>query len=235
MEPVYFVDGHAGELLCVEHAERFVKMLRDERAADEDSEPLSDEDLPSAVFNHDSAESVLYCGFVEDGHNFGHSFCGSCGSDVDGPEIHGPFARCWNCATESVFVDGIGFVFAGSGSGSWSDVLSCETVEVTSGIVPLMSTITDVLDISGTNPAAMRVFVGFHDLDPSLGLWLVLSDESWSATYESLVDELRERLSDQDDEPADEDEESDFRAGIRLVTLERPSDQLVFTTGKRNY
>jgi len=230
-EPIYYVDGQAGELLCVDHADKMMDELR-AAAAEPDGNPLSDEDEPAAVMSWDSGsgESVLWCGN-------GHSFCGSCGSDMDNEEIRTPFARCWNCGTESVFVDGIGFIYAGSGSGSWADVLETETVEVSGGIVPLSDTngferITDVLDISGRTVAELRVFVGFHDSDPSLGSWLVLSSGSWTSAHESFVDELRDRLVERDDEPADEDEEPDFRAGCQLVELTNPADRLVVTSKK---
>lgn len=129
----------------------------------------------------------------------GHSFCGNCGTDLDGQgsqdaDIKGHFARCWNCHEEAVYVDGEGY----SCVYRWADVLDRLKVQAYGVTADFQTdsngytTVDAVTDLSGTTVRTLRAFLAFLPHDPAEGNILLLvngdPDAAWSEAHEEAVD-----------------------------------------------
>lgn len=211
-----------GELLCADHG-----AVHDIGVEDGYVHP---------VFRGQRAEldAVEWCGH---GHP-GHSFCGACGTTLEGTrgahdrDIEGHFARCWNCDTTSVYVDGEGYSWVSDIYG-FADVLNRHTVEVYGPTVTYQTDlngytkITHVIDEAPSLMRELKCFVSWQEARPYDGVILTLSD-SWESADEAAMDYWRDELLPADDFPADDDEAADFRADFR--TVEVPADQVWFHT-----
>lgn len=222
---VKFYTTRDGELLCAEHGAMF--------------DIGTDDGSVYPVFDADMFEwsAVEYCGSGQ----HGHSFCTCCGSDLDPDDISAVLARCENCSTESVYVDGRGF----SWTDGWGSMLDAHNVEVRPSTVTAPCPPTDlngftrvdrVEDVSGTDPNRVRFFLAFLDDDPSAGCTLILSAarsftaDAWECAWEAAVDvfEVDEVDPDAvdidpDDNPvaAVEEIRADQRAALQLVEVDR--------------
>lgn len=178
--------------------------------------------------------AVEYC-------DHGHSFCGSCGFDMDttrgsqDADVNGHFARCWNCSTESVYIDGEGFVSVYR----WSDMFDTLTAEayVSVPTAPFPPAFQDyaklsaVVDESGTNVRTLCAFLAWIDDDPSAGTILIMVngesfDDYGVDTADSAALDYFAEHADVDD--YDSPEASDFRASVQLMRV--PTDQVWFNT-----
>lgn len=163
---------YESELLCAEHGAEY------DDGTDEGAFP---------IFESSEGVAMEWCSH---GADYGHLFCMSCGSDIDGTrgaqdrDVEGHFARCWNCGAESVYVDGMGYVW----TDTWGTVLDVCDVEVY-GVTQTYATdgngytkITAVIDES-TNAFDLQTFLVFLGHDPSAGSVLVLST-SWEDAFD---------------------------------------------------
>lgn len=191
------------------------------------------DEYASPVFEPSELNAVEWC-------DNGHSFCGNCGTDLEGKgsqdaDLKDHFARCWNCANESVYVDGEGYV----GVYRWADALDTLKVQVYG---PTVTYVTDsrtgytrvdtIIDESGTNVRTLRAYLAFRDLAPSADTTLILvngrtADECWSEADDYAVDHFVDQAGDTLDQDDDADM-SDFRASVQVVEV--PTDQVWFTT-----
>lgn len=150
------------------------------------------DDYAYPVFESSELSAVEYC-------DRGHSFCGNCGSDLDekgsqDADLKGHFARCWNCANESVYVDGEGYV----GVYRWADVLDHLKVQAYGVTADLQTdsngytTVDAVTDLSGTTVRTLKAFLAFLPHDPAEGNILFLvngdPDAAWNEAHEEAVD-----------------------------------------------
>lgn len=215
---------------CVEHGCMYDIGLT---STETDIWPVLDADM------HETA-AVEYCGSGRDGH----SFCTCCGSGIDPDDTSPVLARCWNCHTESVYVDGHGFSWVNG----WGDMLDAHNVEVCGVTVTYRTDLNGstridrVEDVSGTDPNRVRFFLAFLDNDPSAGCTLILSAETfgstaWNVAYDTAadlfeVDEVDPESIDPDDNPpaAVEEIRADQRAALQLVEVDRDR---VTVTSKR--
>jgi hypothetical protein len=173
-------------------------------------------------------DMIEYC-------SHGHSFCGNCGSDLDHEDINGHLGRCGNCGTESVFVDGHGFDYCGSGIAAWEDVRETHKVQVY-GISAYCQTGSDgyttvdaVVDVSGLDLTKLHAYIAWLGHDPSAGTVLILAESFEDASGEvdtHFEDALDVSLA------ADEDEAEGMRSDHRMDTVvaEVRTDQIWFTT-----
>lgn len=203
--------GTSDGFLCPEHGAPL-----DHGVEDDDVWPM---------FNVDQCESaaVEWCNHgahVRDGHHF----CTCCGSGMDPDEVSGPFARCWNCSTESVFVDGFGY----SWTGKWSDMLDAHNVEVRKAGDPVLSngvTVSAVEDAAGTDSRLVKLFAAWLTSDPSTVL-LVLATAGYDVTVEA-----RDAAVAWFDYESDDVDEATVTRRVRIVEVDR--DHGFVVTSKR--
>lgn len=212
-----------GERLCADHGAPF-----DIGVEDGDVYPIL------RGQSGDALDAVEWCSHTWSHGQHGHSFCGTCGTDLQmTPGAHdrdfqGHFNYCWNCHTSSVDVDGHGAVWC-DGFGSVLDVC---TVEVCGPTITYQTDlnghtkITHVIDDSPRLMRELKCFVSWQEARPYDGVILTLSD-SFEDADEQALDYALDALDD-DDRPTDDDEMSDYRADFR--TVEVPADQVWFHT-----
>lgn len=218
---IAYADTQYGELLCADHgAERDALIAANPENGDEDRL------FPTMTWESIDGAVIEWCGA-------GHSFCMSCGTDLDtikgsqDADVNGHFGRCHNCGTESVYVDGIGYSFANS----WTDVLDTHKVQVY-GITATYqtdlngyTTVTTVLDEHAGPMRTLCAYAGFMPSDPSAGVVLVLGtdvDEATDVATEHFIG-------------ADADANSGDGDAVRYVTddvvlVQVPTDQVWFAT-----
>lgn len=178
-----YVKGHAmhattiiayaldGVLLCSDHGRPFDS---------EENESVHEDDSAHPLFSSESSEwsAIEWC-------DHGHSFCMSCGDTIEDKgspyaDLNGPFGRCSNCSTESVYVDGIGYDYAGSGIVRWAGGLETHSVDVYGIDIPGATDsngytrVTGLVDDSSTDPRELLALVAYRPADPS-SVVLVLS------------------------------------------------------------
>jgi hypothetical protein len=224
---IAYADTQYGEMLCAEHGGERDALI----AANPEN---NEEDRLSPIMSWDGVDGpvVEWCGA-------GHSFCMSCGDDMDtvkgsqDADVNGHFARCGNCGTESVYVDGAGYDY--SGSGRWSDATETHNVqvygpEVTYVTMNRYTKVDTIIDEAGTTVRTLRAYLCFLDLAPSAGTVLVLAngDESHArhAADNAATDHFVDGADDLDQ--SDELAMSDFRASVQVVEI--PTDQVWFTS-----
>jgi hypothetical protein len=200
-----------GELLCAEHGEEFDN---------------GDDDGASPIFVDGNWEfaGIEYCSHGRRGHNF----CMACGSGIDDGDVQGHFAQCWNCKTETVYVDGSGYDRT---AGGWVDVLESHNVEfyVSPEVMPRPMTdqnnyvkVTTVLDDSCGPIAGLRAFMAYLQHSPVSGCVLILAN-SWEEALYAADDYFEERA-----DVSDDDELADLRADV--MCTETLLNQVWFTT-----
>lgn len=203
-----------GELLCAEHGAKY------DNGEDDGAYPIF----------ADTSEfcAVEYCSAMENGQHLGHSFCMSCGADVDAArgshdaDVNGHFARCWNCGTESVYVDGAGYDRL-AGMGRWADVLETHKVQVYG--VPTgagadqngYTSITAVLDEAGRTMHRLCSFAVYLEHSPVDGCVLVLAN-SWDEAYDAGAEHFTDEVA--------ADEVDDIRADVQCWRVS--TDQVWF-------
>jgi len=167
----YVYDGE--QLLCEEHGKVY------DTGEDDGASPI--------LVGNRKLNAVEWCSH---GGDRGHSFCMTCGDDLESTAFVGNFARCWNCSTESVYVDGVGWDRL-TGRGVWADLLETHKVSVHG---PTVTYVTDgngytgidhVLDFSTRKMAELHVYLGFLDDDPSAGTLLILAPDANTADDEA--------------------------------------------------
>lgn len=186
-----------GDIVCAEHGAPFDIGVEDGAVW-----PVFDVDMSDR-------SAVEYC---SGSGQHGHSFCTCCGSGIDPDDMSAVLARCWNCHTESVYVDGHGF----SWTDGWGSMLDAHNVEVRGVTVTYRTDLNGstridrVEDVSGTDPTRVRFFLAFLDDDPSAGCTLILSAarsftaDAWDCAWETAVDLFEVDEVDPDDLDADE-------------------------------
>lgn len=209
--------GCEGELLCARHGA-----------------PL-DQGIPDSgiwpIFGDggNDLSPVEYCTHVWDAADRGHSFCGSCGEDLEmtrgahDRDFEGPFTRCWNCGTTSVYIDGEGYAWVED----FGAILDSHEVTVR-GLDAYCQTglngETRITAINADNvPRDMlnlKAFVAWQDIDPSVGTLLILAEDEDEAG--EVADEWTEDLVNLSEVAEDEYEDvlSDQRAGLQLRTVD---------------
>lgn len=113
-EPIAYVDGYNGAMLCPEHGETY----HDETVAEYGTD---NECAPTPVMEWDEPLDPLQsC-------DHGHAFCGNCGAgegwlDVTRRRFSTNY-RCGNCGAEERFMlDGRRFARWGGGTGTWCEL-----------------------------------------------------------------------------------------------------------------
>ena len=219
-----------GELLCADHGAPF-----DIGVEHGDVSP---------IFEHDGSnlDAVEWCSGT---HNRdGHSFCGSCGEYMETTkgahdrEVEGPFARCSNCDTTSVFVDGEGFQYVNG----WNYATESHAVEVNGVDIPYRSdldgtTRVDVIDADNapgtwTPLRKMQAFVAWIDLDPSKPTMMILAESideaDETADYYFEVEHFDASAA------ADENEAEEMLAHFRAsITVQRVDVEAITFASKR--
>lgn len=201
--------GCDGDLLCADHGA-----------------PLDDGTPDGAVwpiFGENDLSPVEYCS----GHE--HSFCTVCGTDLQTTrgahdrDVEGPFARCWNCDTCSVYVDGEGFQYV-NGFGELLDTHTATVQGVTAYCQTNIDGTTKVDAINADNvPLLMRelkAYAAWCDADPSAGLLLILAESDEDAG--EVADEWTEEAADTDDAEDEDDLQamlSDRRADTHVERI----------------
>lgn len=168
------------ELLCAEHG----------KALDN-----GEDDGAYPIFCGNTEFNAVEC--CSNGAN-AHMFCMTCGTDLDftkgaqDGDANGHFSRCWNCHTESVYVDGSGRERAGS-DGRWADALSTHTVQVYGPTITYQTgidgytTVTAVADTASPVMHRLKAYVVFLESDPSSGTLLMLAND-WEDAYSEGTD-----------------------------------------------
>ena len=199
-----------GELFCAEHGEQYDN---------------GEDDSAGPIFADGGSEfaGIEYCADR-------HSFCMSCGSDVDGDDVSGHFSQCWNCRSETVYVDGLGRDWT-AGGGGWADALETHNIElyVSPTVMPRPMTdqnnyvtVTAILDESCGPIRNLRAYAVYLLHSPIDDCALILAN-SWEDARETGEDYFVEKS-----EPADETELDDVRSDV--MCQEVPTDQVWFTT-----
>lgn len=186
---------------------------------------------PIFVDNAHEWNAVEYCG----NGAAGHSFCTTCGTSLDtwrgsqDADSNGHLVRCTNCGTESVYVDGAGYLLAGA-QGRWTDVLDTHTVQVYGVTITYQTdlngytTVTAVLDDTGRVMHRLCAFLVWLESDPSAGALLVLA-ESWDDAHDNGAEHFTDAA---ELDGADADTLDDIRADLQCYRV--PTDQIWFTT-----
>lgn len=214
---IAYTDTTWSELLCAEHGAE-----RDELIAANPENGDEDRLFPTMSWDNVDGAVIEFCGG-------GHSFCMSCGDDMDtmrgsqDADVNGHLGRCMNCGTESVYVDGIGF----SWTNGWVDVHETHNVQVY-GITAMYqtvngyTTVTAVLDEHSGPMHSLRAYAAFMPSDPGAGTVLVLSrnvDDPTDAVTDYFIDEHSDSST---------DAVQYVREDVVLVPV--PTDQLWFTS-----
>lgn len=215
-----------GELLCARHGAPMDIGV--------DDGPVS----PILRDDGSNLDAVEWCSHHWSHSEHGHSFCGTCGEDLQtmpgahDREVEGPFARCSNCDTSSVYVDGDGFHFV-NGFGEATESHAVEVKGVTVTYVTDLNGFTKVDRVDADNVPwgpirTLRAYVAWVDLDPSAGVTLILCESDDEAI--ETADDHFERVDDLGSYPEDEREgvQADQRASIRVERV--PVDAVTFTS-----
>lgn len=205
-----------GEMLCADHGAPY-------------DIGITDDGFVHPLFNGADLEAVEYCSA---GPDRGHSFCGTCGTDLQTTrgahdrDVEGPFAHCWNCHATSVFVDGNGFEHV-NGFGS---VLDTHNVTVTGIAADFQTGLDGELRITAVDadyaPSLMRTlrtFVAWQASSPWHGALLIVCESHDEAS--EVADLWAEESCDTshlEDEEAD-DVLSDTRADtvVCLINVDK--------------
>lgn len=222
LEPIAYVDGINCEILCADHgAERDADIARN--CADHGDHESHDECGLTAIYswNSDELDAVEYCAC-------GHSFCGTCGTDLnttigdENADRTGPLFRCSNCNTFSVFTDENEFTWV-NGFEAATDELAVTVTDVAAW--PLDSTVTvrTVIDESTVAMGKVRFFVAFRLHSPIDGNVLVLADR-WHAAHEAARDFF---VSDDDNVTCEADE---YDIASDVMVFEAATSAIRFST-----
>jgi hypothetical protein len=209
--------GCDGEILCARHGAPM-----DHGIPDGDVWPIFGD-------GGDDLAPVEYCTHVWDAGDRGHSFCGSCGQDLEmargahDRDVEGPFTRCWNCGTTSVYVDGEGY--------SWVDgfknILTTHEATVRGIEAYCQTDLNGETRVSAINAdnvphdmLNLKIYAAWQDLDPSVGTLLILAEDEDEA--EEVADEWSQEQVDLSEFPEDEHEGvlSDQQAGLQVRTVD---------------
>jgi hypothetical protein len=209
-----------GEMLCADHGARY--------------DIGTDDGYVSPVFRGQDLDTVEYCSHYWQAGDRGHSFCGSCGTDVE-PKGHpdsgfaGNLFCCDNCDASAVYVDGEGYVYTELDAAP--DTYRVEVTGVTITYRTNLDGSTRVNAVRDGAPSrftSTRAYVAFVDLDPSSGVLLAL-DLSWEGAHSEAVCYFEDVLIERGDFDSFEDARAYLSESLQLLRVDL--DAVTFTRG----